>query len=106
MNIVNTVAQTKINKNDRLFIDIDTELPNLTKVSINGIWFDKSLDERAYREQRRIDHEDNVYVCELEKLCVVMFRQLEMAAKFPSAIPSVEPMSRRLKDLGLLEGEE
>lgn len=42
----------------------------------------------------------------LEKLCARMFRLLEMSAKFPATVSSIEPTRREMQALGLLEVEK
>ena len=39
----------------------------------------------------------------LEKLCARMFRLLEMSAKLPATVSSIEPTRREMQALGLLE---
>ena len=94
-------------ENDHLIVDLDKELPNLTDVRINGIWYEKSLlrnDEHTRAFYRKREREEYRRLRDLEQLCITLFERYDpWDWQTNDGVISYDEAYDRMADLGLLE---
>lgn len=109
MNIEHMNIGSYQKENDRLIVNLDEELPNLTEVRINGVWFEKSLtmnDEQTRRFYRNLANNEHKYLSELEQLCRTLFERYDpWDYQINDDVISYDEAYDRMTELGLLEGE-